>query len=188
MTVTAPPVYELWDTEAGNLIADYTDEDTALQAVRAGVDNDGFTHWTTVALVRVEPGGVRAPIAQGAALVSRAMGTLNVDTAKVEAALALVDILTSPAFQRAMIDLRTVLAHSFNDTLADLDVVRAAVFDLSRAAGVAVRLEIEGPHLILVTPSKTMADLLAIGVPYGPMRDESPVRAVTDGYAVDIAA
>ena len=114
MIVTVSPIYELWDTEAGNLMADYTEEDAAIQAVRVGVDDDGLAHWSTVALVRVEPDGARSSIAQGAALVSRAMGTLNVDVAKVEAALALMDTLTSPAFRRAMGELRMALVQLFN--------------------------------------------------------------------------
>ena len=74
MTVATPPVYELWDVEAGNLIADYDDESAAMLAIRESVNEDGSAAWASVELVRVSPSGERLPIAHGDDLIARAMG------------------------------------------------------------------------------------------------------------------
>lgn len=197
MTVATSPAYELWDVETGNLIADYPDEDAALRAVREGVSDEGLAPWATVALARVEPGGERVPIVQGSALAARALagpdGTIRVgggivDPSRVQEALTLLDTLASPAFHRAMGDLRAALTRSFSETTRDMDTVRAAVVNLSRLTGVPLRVDAEGAGLVLVTPNQALAGLLAVGVPNGPRPREVPIRAVPGGYAVDIAA
>ncbi len=183
MTVVTAPVYELWDTETGNLIADYTDEDAALRAVRAGVSDEGPASWAAIELVRVESGGRRAPIAQGVDLVGLALAPLNRDLDALQAARVFIVTLGDPDFRRAMIELRVELARVFSEAAVNLDRVRAAAIELSKVAGVPVRVYSEGPRLTLITPDKTMAELLAIGASNGPV-----IRAVSNGYAVDIAA
>lgn len=74
MTVATSPVYELWDVEAGNLISDHKDQSAALQSVREGVAEEGPDAWASVALMRVELGGMRAPVAQGSDLIRLARG------------------------------------------------------------------------------------------------------------------
>ncbi len=188
MTIVTSPIYELWDTETGDLIADYADEDSALRAVRAGVDDEGLAAWGMVELARVEQGGKRSPILRGATLAMRALQPLNVDPAAAQAAVMFVTTLADPAFRRAMVELRDELTRIVSETAADLDRVRAAARDLSRAGGVPVRVDREGPRVSLVTPNKTMAELLAIGASNAPATRDVPIRTVTDGYAVDIAA
>jgi hypothetical protein len=188
MTVATSVVYELWDTESGNLIADYDDEDAALRAVRAGVNDEGPASWETIELVRVEPGGMRTPLAQGTALVAHALAALNPDPEAIEAARVLIVTVGNPNFRRAMNGLRAALTQLLSETEADLDRVRAAVSNLSRAGGVPVGVYIEGHRISLVTPNKTMAALLAIGATNVPADRDVPVRVIADGYAVDIAA
>ena len=74
MTAAAATIYELWDVETANLISDYENEAATLQAIREGVAEDGADAWATVVLMRVEPGGMREPIAQGGDLIRRARG------------------------------------------------------------------------------------------------------------------
>lgn len=74
MTATTATIYELWDVETANLISDYENEAATLQAIREGVAEDGADAWATVVLMRVEPGGMREPIAQGGDLIRRARG------------------------------------------------------------------------------------------------------------------
>lgn len=197
MTLATSHVYELWDVETGNLIADFAEESAALRAVREGMNDDGLTPWATVVLARVEPSGERMSIAQGSVLVARALegpdGTINVgglavDASRVGTALLLLDALTNPAFFLAMRDLHAALSRSAKASLQDIDTVRSAVVNLSRATGVPVRVEADGPRLALVTPSEAMAGLLAVGVQHEPSASVVPVRAVKDGYAVDVAA
>jgi hypothetical protein len=197
MTITTTPAYELWDVETGNLIGYYPDEAAAFLAIREGVNDDGLEHWGPVTLLRVEPDGQHVAIAQGAALVARALGgpggTISVggrsfDAAQVVLGLALLDVLASPAFMEAMRGLRVALISSNDETRRDIERVRAAVGKVSKATGVPVRVETQGARLALVTPDKSMASLLALGMPLDVDRPPMPVRAVEDGYAVDIAA
>ena len=74
MTATTATIYELWDVETANLISDHENEAAALRAVCDGVVEDGIDAWVIVALMRVEPGGMREPIAQGGDLIRRARG------------------------------------------------------------------------------------------------------------------
>jgi hypothetical protein len=197
MTTATTPIYEIWDVETGNLIADHTDEATALLSVREGVNDDGIAAWATVALMRVEAGGNRVPIAQGADLLARAVGgadgRINVGGLLVEpsqflGALTLLDALTSPGFQRAIVELRATLVRLYSEVSEDLHTVEAAADILSKAAGIPLRVDTEGARLSLVTPSKALAGVLAVGVSGHPTQREIPIRAVPGGYAIDIAA
>ena len=58
-------MYELWDTDSGNLVGAYGSERAALEAVR------GMSQVEHLALAR-EVGGQTRPIAEGAALAARA--------------------------------------------------------------------------------------------------------------------
>ena len=187
MMVTTSPVYELWDTETGNLIADYADEDAALRAVRAGINDEEPGAWEAIELVRVEPDGQRAPIAQGAALVGRALAPPSPDQEALQAAMVFIDTLSNPNFRRAIAELRIELMHMVQETAVSIESVRAATSYLSTVSGVPVRVDTEGSRVSLVTPSKTMAEFLAASAPPPPARD-MPIRTVSEGYAVDIAA
>lgn len=65
--------YELWDAEYANLLAEFSNEDAALAAVRGEVEargSDGVTH---LALAYEDEDGETYPIAAGAALAERAL-------------------------------------------------------------------------------------------------------------------
>jgi len=188
MTVTTTPIYELWDVETGNLIADYADEYAALANVRAGLDDDGLAAWETVELARIEPDGTRVPVARGAALVRRALAPLDLDREALNTAKVFVATLSDPNFRRAMNDFRAELTRLFSEVATNLDDVRAAARYLSTVSGVPVRVDTEGPRVWIVTPNKSMAELLAVSAPPVPKKGDTPIRAVTDGYAVDLAA
>ena len=197
MTATFSPVYELWDVEAGNLIADYADEAAALDAVREGVDDEGIAPWLAVALVLVEPDGKRDSLARGMSLLSRALagpngtiriGGVTVEPEKVREGLALLGFLASPEFHRAVADLRDALARALSGMTPDVDAARVAATVLAKTTGVPLRVDAGGTGVSLVTPNKAMAELLAVGVPYGHKQRDMPIRAVPDGYAVDVAA
>lgn len=185
---TTTPVYELWDVETGNLIANYAEEYAALANVRAGIDDDGLAAWETVELVRAEPDGTRMPVARGATLVRRALAPLNLDWEALDTAKVFVSTLSDPNFRRALNDFRVELRRIISEVATDLDDVRAAARYLSTVSGVTVRVDIDGPRVWIVTPSKSMAELLAVSAPPVPKKGDTPIRAVTDGYAVDIAA
>lgn len=86
MTATRVPIYELWDTETGNLITDFADEQAAILAVRVGVNGDGLVPWRAVALVRAQPDGDRTTIDRGDTLIARAFAG-SIDPESVQAIL-----------------------------------------------------------------------------------------------------
>ena len=197
MTVSTTPVYELWDVEAGNMIGHYPDEPAALRAIREGANEDGLESWGPVALLRIEPDGRDSTVAQGLALVARALqrsdGTFNLaghtfDAAQLGVAIFLIDAVTKPEFYAAVRDVRVALTEVLGQAMRDLEPVRAAVGRLSQTAGVPVRVTESGAMITLVTPDRMMAGLLAVGVQRDPAPRNLPVRTVADGFAVDIAA
>ena len=65
--------FELWDTDAANLIRSYPAIDDALALVRAAVEQHGRRYVSRWALVEVEVDGTLRTIARGAALATRAI-------------------------------------------------------------------------------------------------------------------
>ena len=74
-------VYVLLDTDTGNVIQTLGSEEEALAEVRAYVQEIG-PEWVRLwALLRVDPAGERSGIADGDALIDRALGTDQVGRA-----------------------------------------------------------------------------------------------------------
>jgi hypothetical protein len=66
-------VYEIWDTESGNRVAEYATEGEALAMVRmalASVPRDELLPW---ALARCDADGELEPVAEGEALIDLAL-------------------------------------------------------------------------------------------------------------------
>jgi hypothetical protein len=77
--------FELWDTDAGNMIGAYETETEALAEVRGLLDENGSDYATDLALARRrEDGGDQ--IAEGAALAHRALtGATAAETSRLQA-------------------------------------------------------------------------------------------------------
>ena len=200
MTVSIPIVYELWDTETGNLIGDYTAETAALLDVRDGVRHDGAEPWAAVALARVAPDGKRVTLAQGTELVARA-----------EAALSRQVMIGDARFDAAAV-VRAAAAAQLSDTLADFDLdkavwsVRAALDALHKdpdagqraamsaqiafaallwASGSTLVLDITNDMVMFRTPNQLVAGLLAARISYSSYVVR--MRMVEDRYLVELS-
>jgi len=178
MIATTQPVYELWDTETGNLIGDYIDEAAALLDVKEGIQTDGGELWLSVALARVEPGGERIPIAQGTELIARANSTSekiddNREIAKgiaqatrVLATIRAFDTITNFDFDAVTQALQAISITSAtlsnNSEVQRYKEAAQAVFTaLSAATGVSIHVETTADIVAFSTPDETVAGLLA---------------------------
>lgn len=181
MSAVATTVYELWDIESGNLIGDYAGELAALGEVRAGVREDGTALWESVALARVESGGTRTPIAQGAELIARATAILT--ALQVIDALADFDI---EAAMRAIGGVIDALAHTA--TALERAIASAQVeFDLlARRSGKALHIDARTDTVTIATPDETLAGLLSARIARAPYPVQ--LRAVDKVYQIELAA
>ena len=66
-------VFQLWDLKSGNLVDQFATETDALAVVREAADQHGEAEVAALALAR-EAGNGPAPIAEGPALLLRAIG------------------------------------------------------------------------------------------------------------------
>lgn len=67
-------VYEIWDLESGNAVADFETEAEALALVRRTVHDHGRGEATPWALLAVDDTDAITPVADGDALIARALG------------------------------------------------------------------------------------------------------------------
>jgi hypothetical protein len=77
----ADMVYELWDSSSGNAIAGFPTEAEALGVVRAEIEAAGFDAVSAWFLRRVDARGRSKVLADGAALVERAVADVGASRA-----------------------------------------------------------------------------------------------------------
>jgi hypothetical protein len=70
------PVFQLWDTDSGNLVNEYETEEAALEIVLRALEDYGPADVETLALGRLGAQGAEL-IAEGAALAARAQRILH---------------------------------------------------------------------------------------------------------------
>lgn len=73
-------LYELWDVETANLVGSYDSEEAALEDVANAVLAHGRSAVETLLLGRENADGGSQPIAEGPALVDRAMAQVDRDS------------------------------------------------------------------------------------------------------------
>lgn len=181
MSAAVTSVYELWDTESGNLVGDYTGELDALVEVHEGVREDGAELWESVALARVEPDGVRTPIAEGTGLIARAAATFT--AFQVIDALADFDL---DAAMRAIDGALDALSRMTTEVERAIAPVQAAFDLLASASGTTLRIAAGTNTMTIATPDETLAGLLAARI----ARTPYPVhlRAVDTIYRIELAS
>jgi hypothetical protein len=175
------PIYELWDTESGNLVGDYTGELDALVEVQEGVRDDGPELWASVALARVEPDGTRTPLAQGEALIARAAATFT--AVQVIEALAGFDLEAAIA---TIDDALNALARMTTEVERAIAPVQAAFDILASASGTTLLIAASTNTMIIATPDETLAGLLAARLARAPYPVQ--LRAVDTVYRLELAA
>lgn len=67
--------YEIWDTETGNLIGEFSSEEEALELVRNAIDDWGMDAAASLVMGYGEDNSVASQVIEGRALLKRALST-----------------------------------------------------------------------------------------------------------------
>ena len=65
--------YEIWDTETGNLIGEFSTEEEALELVRNAIEDWGFDAASSLVMGFGEDNSVASQVIEGPALLARAL-------------------------------------------------------------------------------------------------------------------
>jgi hypothetical protein len=67
--------YEIWDTQTGNLIGEFSTEEEALELVRNAIDDWGMDAAASLVMGYGEDNAVASQVVEGRALLERALST-----------------------------------------------------------------------------------------------------------------